>query len=230
MRRVMLRASAAFVLGLSAVMVSVAADESKPSKEPAPKAPDFSGYVYIADVVGEVVKANDKAVTLRITWFEAQTKGGNNNNRPARPRLSQNNRNFRNPFAPNMNRPQQPQVQFKEHHHDYELEYLPQSLVRTKILPPKTDENGKKVQYTQKEIDELRQPAGVTGYSASTADLVPGTILEVILIRDKTIPAAKANEDDLRVKYAIILGKDPNPPKDIGNPSGKDNPKKKDKN
>ncbi|MBM3980962.1 MAG: protein BatD [Planctomycetes bacterium] len=222
MKRVLLRAAAGFLLGVALVALPVWAEEPKPA---ASKPPDFSGYVFVADVVGEVVKADDKAVTLRITWFEPQIKGGGNN-KNARPKLSQNNRNFRNPFAQNMNRPQQPQVQFKEHHHDYVLEYLPQSLVRAKVLPPKMDEKGKRVAYTQKEIDEYRAPAGVTGYAAERFDLKPGTILEVILVRDKTVPAAKAGEDDLRIKYAIIQGQDPNPPKDIAN-SGKDKEKKK---
>ena len=83
-------------------------------------------------------------------------------------------------------------MQVKEHHHDYPLDYLPQSLVRTKTIPPKTDDNGKKVPHTQKEYDELRAPAGVTGFAASPSDLTPGTIVEVILLRDKTIPAEKA--------------------------------------
>ena len=86
------------------------------------------------------------------------------------------------------------------------------------------------MQYAQKEIDELRAPAGVTGYAASTSDVTPGTFLEVILIRDKTIAADKANENDLRIKYAIIQGHDPNPPKDIANGgtnNAKNPPKKK---
>lgn len=226
MGQVALRAVAAFALGLGAVALPLVAEDTKPTKEPAAK-PDWSGYVFVADVVGEVVKANDKSVTVRITWFEPQQKNnGNGNGNNGRPRLSQNNRNFRNPFAPNMNRPRQPQVQFKEQHHDYELEYVPQSLVRSKSLPPKLDEKGKKVPHTQSEIDELRAPGGVTGYAASKSDLSPGTIVEVYLIRDKSVTAAKATEDDLRVKYAIILGHDPTPPKDFNNANKKDEKKK----
>jgi hypothetical protein len=220
MKRVLLRSGSAFLLGLMLVALPVLAEDPKPT---ATKPPDFTGFVFVADVVGEVVKADDKSVTLRITWFEPQINGGN---KQARPRLSQNNRNFRNPFAPNMNRPQQPRVTFKEMHHDYVLEYLPQSLVRTKVLPPKTDEKGKRVAYTQKEIDEYRAPTGVTGYAAERFDLKPGTILEVILVRDKKVAGTKIDEDDLRIKYAIIQGQDPNPPKDIAN-SGKDKEKKK---
>ena len=228
MGQVVLRAAVALALGLGAA--ALADDTKPPAKEPPPKPPSFAGYVFVADTVGEVVKADDKSVTLRITWFEQQVKNNNNNNnnnRNRRPNLSGNNRNFRNPFAPNMNRPRQPQVQIKEQHHDYVLEYLPQSLVRTKAPPPKFDDKGKKVAYTQKELEELRAPAGVAGYAAERSEVVPGTYLEVYLIRDKNIAAAKATEDDLRIKHALILGKDPNPPKDITSADKKDEKKKK---
>ncbi|MDY3562673.1 hypothetical protein R5W23_004147 [Gemmata sp. JC673] len=215
MHTVAMRAFAALALGLGAVTLPVLAEDPKP------KPSNWSGYVFVADVVGEVVKADDKSVTLRITWFEAQ----NGNNRNSRPRLSQNNRNFRNPYSQNMNRPNQSRTQLKEQHHDYELEYVPESLVRVKTLPVKLDDKGKKVPHDQKEINELRAPGGFPGYAANRSDLTPGTIVEVHLIRDKSVPAAKAGEDDLRVKYAVILGRDPNPPKDIG--SG-DKDKKKD--
>jgi hypothetical protein len=188
--------------------------------DPSAKAPDWSGYVYVADVVGEVVKADDKKVVLRITWLEAHSTGG----RPARPNLSGNHRHFHNPYGGNMNRPN---VQVKEQHHDYELEYLPESLVRLKKLPAKTDANGKPASYTQKELDELRAPSVVPGYAASRSDVVPGMYVDVILIRDKKIAADKATENDLRIKYATILGKDPNPPKDIASGSDKTDPKKK---
>lgn len=221
MHPAVLRLGAAFALGSALVGFPALADDSK-STSGSQKRPDFTGYVYVSDVVGEVVKADDKSVTVRVTWYSVQSKGGGR----GRPSLYGNRRNYRNPFAPNMNRPRQPQI--KEQHHDYTLGFLPQSLVRTRVLPAKTDENGKKVSYTQKEIDELRKPDGVTGYAASAFDLTPGTIVELILIRDKSVSAEKAAESDLRVKYAIIWGKDPNPPKDIADQgNGKGNAKKK---
>ena len=177
------------------------------------KAPDWSGYTTVSTVVGEIVKADSKQLTLRVTWFVPQAKGG-----LQKPALSINAHGYRNPFVPNMTKPR---PGFKEEHHDYELEFVAESLVRTKHLPPKLDEKGKRVDYTQKELDALRAPAGVTGFAASTGDLTPGTIVEVIMIRDKSIPAAKATEDDLRVKYAIILGKDPNMPKEGTKPDEK---------
>ncbi|MBA4191052.1 MAG: hypothetical protein C0467_23960 [Planctomycetaceae bacterium] len=208
---------------LTLLPVLCAADES--NKDPAPKSlgdqklTDWSNYVYVADVVGEIVKADGNKLVLRVTWFETQNQTNNNNrnnNRNnRRPPLSRNNRNYRNPYASNMNRPK---TVTKEEHHDYELEFVPETLIRNKHLPAKTDEKGVRVNQTQAELDELRAPAGAPWYAASPVDLVPGTIVEVIIIRDKKIRAENQKEGDLRVKYAIILGKDPNPPKDITNP------------
>jgi hypothetical protein len=205
--RVVATVALGHALALSPVL---SADDkpASPAKEPAAKPTDWSRYVVVGDVVGEVVKADANKLTLRVTWFVQEVKGGNNNNR--RPQLSGNNRNFRNPQARNGGRP--PQVTTKEQHHDYEIEYVPESLVRTKLLPPKTDEKGKRVNYTQKELEAVRAPAGAPWYAASPADLEPGHIVEVVFVREKTVPAAKATEDDLRVKYAIILGKDSSPP------------------
>jgi len=215
-------------LGYSLAILPIvwAADDSptKPAKEATSSRIDWSAYKTIGDVVGEVVKANDRQITLRVTWYETKMSGSGNR----RPPLSSNPRNFRNPYGSSRGRSSQPRVQVKEQHHDYELEFVPETLVRTKKLPPKFDDKGKRADYTASEIEALRAPDGVPAYAASASDLLPGTIVEVILIRDKSIPAAKATEGDLRVKYAIILGKDPNPPKEIANP--KDDKKGKKKN
>lgn len=206
--------------------------DGKPAKLLPTKAPDWSAYARVGDVVGEVVKADDKSITLRVTWFMPQVKNGGGNN-ARRPQLGNNNRNFRNPYARGGNRPRGggPRVTFKEQHHDYTLEFVPESLVRLRSLPPKYDESGKRASYTQKELDLIRAPEGVPGYTASHFDLRPGSVVEVVIIRDKSIPASKATEEDLRVKYAIILGKDPNPPRDISDPKEDRKGKgKKDKN
>jgi len=216
------RAVCAVSLGYALLLVPVlCADDDekttdKTSAKPTPqKAPDWSKYTTVTDIVGEIVRADANKLVLRVTWLVPQNSGNN------RPHLSGNHRNFHNPHAAHMTRP----PQLKEQHHDYELEFVPESLVRLKKLPPKTDETGKKVNYTTKELAELRAPDTVSGYAATVVDLVPGTIVDVTIVRDKSIPAAKATEDDLRVKYAMVLGKDPNPPKDIANQ--KTPPKKK---
>lgn len=223
--RVVARVSLGYSLLLFPVLCSAddtpAKDKADKSASPN-KGPDWTKYAYVTDVVGEIVKADDKKLTLRVTWFEPQVQGGNNR----RPNLSANNRNFHNPHAPNGNRPR---VTVKEHHHDYELEFVPETLIRSTLagLPPKTDAKGKRVAYTTKELEELRTPSGVPQYASSAAELKPGTIVEVIIVRDKGIAAAKATEDDLRVKYAIIQGKDPNPPKDIASQPAPKAPAKK---
>ncbi len=211
----------AYTLTLGCVLALVpnltAADEkdAKDAKTPAapaesttkPKAPDFSKFTYVNTVVGEIVKADSNSLTLRITWFVPQ-----NANRPG----LQQGGNYRNPHAANHGRPQNTKV--KEEHHDYTLSFAPDTQIRMKTLPPKTDDKGKKVDYTTKELEELKGPWAIPGYSASSSDLTPGTIVEVSLIRDKSIPASKATDGDMQVKYAVILGKDPNPPKDVTTP------------
>jgi hypothetical protein len=211
-------------LGVSLALAPLvtAADEKpsqseKPPKLELPKPPDWSGYVTVADVVGEIVQADDKKMTLRVTWYAPQvqrTGGGNNrNNNYRRPNLSGNNRNYRNPYAQNRNRPPQVKVTYKEEHHDYDLEFVPESLIRTKTLPRQLDLNGKPLKLTKDELALMRAPANYPGYAADRKALVPGSIVEVFLVRDRSIPPARATENDLRVKYAVILGLDPTPPK-----------------
>ncbi|HEX4610420.1 MAG TPA: hypothetical protein VH092_19675 [Urbifossiella sp.] len=171
--------------GLAAVLAAGsagAADE---------KAPDWTGYTTVAtEVVGTVVKADDNAVTLRVKWYVPQ---GNGNRRPS---LSGYNRSGRRPSG----------SQVKEVHHDYVLEYVPQSLVRHKAMPVKLDDKGKRIPWTDKESHDLRQPAGVPGYVGTKAEVTAGMVVDVIVIRDRKISAEKATEDDLRLKYVYILG------------------------
>src|SRR5262249_36569520 len=149
-----------------------------------PKAPDFSKYSYVNTVVGEIVKADDNSLTLRITWFVPQNA---NNNR--RPPIHNTTHSYHNPYAVNHGRPQN--VKVKEEHHDYPGSFVTDAHIRTKTLPPKTDEKGKKVDYTTKELEELKGPWSIPGYAASPADLTPGTIVEVTMIRDKSIASSK---------------------------------------
>jgi hypothetical protein len=167
-------------LGLALVVLPaaiIAADDTKtPDKEPPAKAPDFSKYklVKVLESV-EVVKADDKKVTVKISYTVFKPNP--------------------NPKLPGTNVPMKKDVDYS---------FLPESLVRTKVLPPKTDDNGKKVEYTVKEKAALKVPKDVVGYTANVSDLVAGSTVDIILVRDKSIPDAKATDDDLRIKYAII--------------------------
>ncbi|HET6574613.1 MAG TPA: hypothetical protein VFG68_13475 [Fimbriiglobus sp.] len=81
-------------------------------------------------------------------------------------------------------------------------------LVRWKKLPPKTDDKGKRLPYTREEMTELRSPRGAPGYAADPADLKPGYMIELTLVRPREVPLSKLVFQDLRVQYAVILTED----------------------
>ncbi|MCE9561072.1 MAG: hypothetical protein K8U57_03355 [Planctomycetes bacterium] len=168
---------------LALVPLLCAADEPAPKSLGDTKPVDWSNYTYVTDTVGEIVRADASKLVLRITWYETQAAKNNGRNNGRR-NLSGNHRNFRNPYASGMNRPK---GVTKEVHHDYELEFVPETLVRNRHLAPKAPGGGPAAQYTQAELDEHRAPAGAPWYTASPSELVPGTIVEVIIIRDKHI-------------------------------------------
>lgn len=184
------------------------ADTPKPATVDKVKAPDFTGYQWVTLMTAEVVKADDSKVTMRVFWQHVTTTNGN---KGARPSLHGNHgRSHHSPFAT-----RRPNTQVKWEHHDYEVPFLAESLVRNKQLPPKIGPDGKRGYYSAKEQDDLQVPYAVPGFQATKADLVPGTIIEAHIVRDKTIPANKVADGDMRIKYAVILRHDPNPPKDI---------------
>lgn len=225
MTRHLFRATVGLVIGLSA---AAAADEPGSSGPPKPtaadrKGPDFSGYATVTTVTGEVVRADDSKVTLRIFWQHAvQKSGGGNGGRGRRPSLHGNHgRGHHSPYAV-----RRPNVQLKWEHHDYDLPFVPEGMVRARTLPPKTDPNGKKGFYSANEQDELKLPYSAPGYQAFKGDLTPGTVVEAYIVRDKLIPANKVTDADMRIKYAVIVGHDQNVAKNLADVS-KSPPKKK---
>lgn len=167
----------AFVLGLAGILSSA----TPAPADDKPKAPDFSKYVYVNEVTGEVVKADENKLKIKVTYLAPGKANPNPKARPAAP---------------------------TQKSMEYEYQFIPDlSLVRfeTKsLLPQKTDDKGKKVAYTPKELDALKTPTGVKGYAATHADLTEGSIVNVTLVREKAIPASKATDDDLRIKLAVI--------------------------
>jgi hypothetical protein len=170
-------------------------EKKTPEKE---KGPDWSKFVQVSDVIGEVTKTDKDGFTLRITWYTLQQQGGG---QPQRPQLGRPGQ------LPQMRRPgvQRP-PQVKEHHEDHNLTWADEGVARLVKLPPKTDEKGKPMAYTAKELEEARKPTGYKGYAADRADVKVGEIVEVVLVRPKDIAPAKATEADLRVKMVVILG------------------------
>lgn len=160
------------------------ADEKKPEVKPAETATaDWSKYVTVSEVQGEIVKVEANGFLLKLPGAPQNKTTGTGKNR----RTTQ---------VPG--KPVQVSVAFAEG-----------GLVRWSKLPPKLDKDGKKGTRTPEEIAELKKPYGVTGYSAQQADLKAGQIVDLIMVRPRDIPAAKATESDLLIKRATILGADP---------------------
>lgn len=155
--------------------------------DPPDKAPDWSKYATVGEVTGEVTKVNGDSFTVRVSWLQAQAM-----------RMGRNGRPSGGGGTP------------KEMHQDYSLKFADEGLVRYRKLPPKTDDKGRKVDYTMKEMEELRKPSGVTGYAAERNELRVGHLVDVFVVRPKDVPADKAVLSDYRVKYAIIVGENPN--------------------
>jgi hypothetical protein len=166
------------VLGLGLAALAAADDKKPAEKKPDPPKADWSAFASAGEVSGEVVKAEEEELTLRVYW---QAPGK----------------------RPSLFRPQAP----KDKYTDYRLKFADASLVRWKTLPPKgTDEKGKPIPFTEKERAERRKPSGAPGYAAERGDLQPGHRVDVTLVRPKEVPADKAVVQDLRVKYAVITG------------------------
>lgn len=189
MRRFARKLLVAAVFGAGIAGMSVAADEKKPDETPAaPMKVDWSKYAAAGDVVGKVTKSDTNGFTLQLTKTTpaAPVRGTTRGRRPQM---------------------QQPKVT----HQDYNLTFAENGSVRLKNLPPKVDENGKKASYTSKELADLKSPPGAPGYAGDATALRAGAIVEVVMVRDKAIPADKATLGDMKVKYAIVIGYDNNP-------------------
>ena len=216
----MLFAAFASLPGLSAEDPKSPATDKK-DETPAPTekmnlgtAPIWTKYAFVSEEFGEIVRSDDSTITLRVFYLVPANQ--NPKQRLPRPSLHmKNGRSSGNPYR--QMKPNQPTVKWD--HHDYTIAYAPESLVRWQTLAPKIDEKGHHANYTAQEKEQARAPLGVPGYAASKSDLVPGTLVDLSLIRDRSITLEKMVESDLRLKYVIITGKDPNPPKDITSPA-----------
>ena len=87
-------------LGYSLALLPALAADDKDS--PSTKPPDWSHYTRVGNLVGEIVKADDKKITLRVKWF-------------------QQSGNYRRPGSRGRGNGARP----KEQHHDYELPVRP---------------------------------------------------------------------------------------------------------
>lgn len=80
------------------------------------------------------------------------------------------------------------------------------ALVRSKEAPVKPDAKGKFVKLPANELAPLKKPQGAPGYHMDKAELKPGHIVSLELLRPKTIPSAKATLEDKVVKFVVVTG------------------------
>jgi len=173
-------------LGLPA---GTAADpEPKAAPAAIDKPVDWSKFISVGEISGEVIKSDDTGFTVRVTWYGP--KGGTN----SKPQLNKGGGN----------KGQQKTPQMVAQHHDYMLKYADNGVVRQQKLPPKTSETGKQVEYTVKELENAKKPAGMPYYAAARSELAVGSTVEVMLVRSRDIPAVKATENDILVKYVVM--------------------------
>jgi hypothetical protein len=183
--------------GLLFVPLAIAADDvKKDDKKPTPpKKLEWGNYVEAGKIVGEIDKVSKDGFTIKVTHLVPQA-----------PKFYKG-------------RPQagQPKVKVES----IDMTFHENGLVRWVKMPIKLDDKGKKAQWTDKEIQELKSPQGAPGYAASREDLDSGSIVEVTYMRPKDIKAETAVTGDFRIKFVVIQGVDPK-----ATPAKKDDKKK----
>ena len=179
---------ASFKLALAALFAlsafAFAADEKKPAAKPAePAATDWSKYATVSEVLGEIVKIEKNGFLVKIPG-------------PAQTKTTGSGRSRRTMQVPG--KPVEISVAFADG-----------AQIRWSKPPAKFDKDGKKVAHTPDELADLKKPYGVPGYLADRTDLKTGQYVDLIMVRPRDIPAAKATESDLLIKRATITGEDP---------------------
>jgi len=146
---------------------------------------DWGEYVNFSRVVGEVqkVQADHNGFTIKIT--ETYPIVTRSSSRSRRPRIN---------------------VKTKTKTEQFSLTFHDEGLVRWQKATPKLDERGKKTARTAKENLEIKKPLGAPGYVAERTDLATGMIVEVTLMRPKSVSVQKVLPSDLLVKYAVLAG------------------------
>ena len=101
--------------------------------------------------------------------------------------------------------------QVKDTPKDVSLELTPDILVRRLHLPPKVDEKGHKVAYTEKELKELKGDANLRGFTAELSDLKPGQVVTLHVVKVKGSTGEAANKVFVSKIYIVSDGQAPPP-------------------
>jgi hypothetical protein len=184
---------------------AAAADDPKTPSSSSPTPPTSSTtYLYVGDIVGEVVKVDSSSITVRITWYTLQApKGRGNFGHWGRGSVARNPQQMYQHQLQMQQRlmRQMASAKPKENHKDYTMPFADDATARIKHLPPKIGDDGKKIYYSLEEVAKLKGGSGLPGYKADLSELKVGQVVEAHIVR---LP----KKEDLIVRWALILNED----------------------
>lgn len=146
----------------------------------------WGDFMTVGKVIAEVRSSDGDSLRMRVYWNTiAQGKTGSTN-RGRRPTLHGNHgRTAHNPLMmAKAAMTQAKQVQVKTEHHDYDVGFFPDTMVKG-------------------------APKAQGGATTLAGDLSPGTIIEAWLIRKKSIQPRDVQESDLKLKAVAVIGFNP---------------------
>jgi hypothetical protein len=167
-------------------------------------------YIIVGDVIGEVVSVNSESIKLKVTWT---TVTGPNSappvshwNQGSRPRtakqLYEHQVRMQQALARHMAYVNA-HTKVRVHQSEYHFDFAADAQARIKQLPPKVDENGKRVAYTPVESQKLKGNSEIPGWKADISELKVGQLVEAHVVQLQT--PDKEKKDVLMVRWALIL-------------------------
>lgn len=158
----------------------------------------WGDYMTVGKVIAEVRSADGDSLKMRVYWNSVTQGKTSTGSRARRPSLNGNHgRSAQNPLTiAKAAIAQAKSVKVKTEHHDYDVGFFPDTLVKG---APKA-------------------PGAAT---TQAGDLSPGTVIEAWLIRNKSIPAREVQESDLKLRAVAVLGFNSNYKADNDDKKGK---------
>jgi hypothetical protein len=190
---------------------------SSSSSSSSPSAPTTTRkpvYITVGDLIGEVVEVNSSSVKLKVTWTTVTAPTGGapvnpgNWNRGTHPRtakqLYEHQVKMQQAMARHM---AYLAAHSKVHVHksEYLFDFTDDAQARLQNLPPKLDENGKKVAYTPAEKQKLKGNPDIPGWKADISELKVGQVLEAHIVQLQTADKQSDKKDLLLLRWALIL-------------------------
>jgi hypothetical protein len=172
-------------------------------------------YIIVGDVIGEVVEANTSSIKIKVTWTTTTPPKNappvhSNWNQGSQPRTAKQ-------LYEHQLKMQQALARHMEyiaahskvhtHEHEYLFDYTPDAQARIQHLPPKYDDNGKKILYSPAEAQKLKGNPTIPGWKADLSEIKVGQAVEVHVVTLQTAEKDKEKDkkDLLLARWVLIL-------------------------